>query len=80
MSEQQQYNNTNKGALFPSKNKTTDNYPDHRGSLNVNGVEYWVSGWNKDTAKGPMISLSVQPKNLNQSQQDGHFDEEADRQ
>lgn len=58
-----QYDNTNKGALFPNDRKTPGSrQPDYKGSLNVGGVEYWVSGWVKDTAKGEIVSMSVEPK------------------
>lgn len=39
------YDNTNKGAAFVNDKKTTDKHPDMRGSLNVDGVEYWISFW-----------------------------------
>lgn len=57
-----QYDNTNRGALFPNDRKTRDNQPDYRGSLDVNGVDHWVSAWVKSTAKGEILSLSIEPK------------------
>lgn len=58
-----QYDNTNSGALFKNDKKTTPNHPDMRGSLNVGGVEYWVSCWTKTSKAGAkFMSLSVQPK------------------
>jgi hypothetical protein len=36
--------------------------PDYRGSLNVAGVDYWLSGWIKESEDGKWMSLSVQPK------------------
>lgn len=58
----QQYDNTNKGVLFVNDRKQSDTHPDRRGSLNIDGKEYWVSGWDKQTSRGDTISLSVQPK------------------
>lgn len=57
------FDNTNKGALFQSKDKKTDKHPDYNGTINVNGDEYWLSGWKKQSKDGkPYLSLSVQEK------------------
>lgn len=55
--------NTNSGALF--KNDTegkSENFPPYGGSINVEGVEYWVSAWVKDGKKGKFFSLALKPK------------------
>jgi uncharacterized protein (DUF736 family) len=59
-----QYDNTNRGAIFKNDDKQQDNHPDYKGSLNVNGVEMWVSGWLKTSEKtgNKFMSLSVKPK------------------
>lgn len=57
-----QYDNTNKGVLFINDRKEKDSHPDRKGSINVDGKEYWMSGWDKQTSKGDTISLSLQPK------------------
>lgn len=57
-----QYDNTNKGVLFINDRKEKDSHPDRKGTINVDGKEYWLSGWDKETARGDTISLSVQPK------------------
>lgn len=57
-----QFDNTNRGVLFINDRKEQDNHPDRKGSINVDGKEYWLSAWNKETAKGDTISLSVTPK------------------
>ena len=57
------YDNTNSGAIFVNNKKTTDNHPDRNGTLNVDGVEYWISGWLKKSKNGdPFMSLSVKRK------------------
>jgi uncharacterized protein (DUF736 family) len=57
------YDNTNSGALFRNKEKQEARHPDYRGSLNVDGAEYWISSWLKTSkANEKYMSLSVQPK------------------
>ena len=57
-----EYDNSNKGALFRNDKRTSDRAPEYGGSINVNGVDYWISGWIKEGQKGKFFSLSVQPK------------------
>jgi uncharacterized protein (DUF736 family) len=57
------YDNTNSGALFANADRKTDKHPNARGTLNVEGVEYWISAWTKTSKKGEKYqSLSIQPK------------------
>lgn len=59
------YDNTNRGAIWKNEDKREDGHPDFKGSLNVNGVEFWVSAWKrKDSAaaKAPALSFSIKPK------------------
>lgn len=59
----QQFDNTNRGAMFVNDKGDNPNRPDRKGSLNVEGVEYWVSGWIKTSKDGnPFMSLSVERK------------------
>lgn len=39
------YDNTNKGMMARADNRKTDAHPEFTGSLNVEGVDYWVSAW-----------------------------------
>jgi uncharacterized protein (DUF736 family) len=59
-----QYDNSNRGGLFKNDDKQQDNHPDYKGSLNVNGVDFWISGWLKTSEKTgkKFMSLSVKPK------------------
>jgi hypothetical protein len=58
-----QYDNTNRGSLFKNDRKEKETHPDLKGSININGQEFWLSGWSKVTSKGDkMLSLSVTPK------------------
>ena len=37
-----------KGALFDNDRKETDKHPDMTGSLNVGGVDYFISAWKNE--------------------------------
>ena len=54
------YDNTNRGSIWKNDKKQTDSHPDFTGSLNVNGVEYWVTSRYLTTTKpaGGAVSLS----------------------
>jgi len=55
----QQYDNSNRGALFVNDRKQSDKHPDMQGKINVDGVDYYLSGWWKQTAKGEILSLAL---------------------
>ena len=58
-----QYDDTNRGALFKNDRKETENHPDYKGQVNVDGTDYWLSAWIKESQNGgKYMSLSVQPK------------------
>jgi hypothetical protein len=59
MSNDQEFDNTGKGALFANAKKTTERHPDYTGKINVGGVDYWLSAWVRDSRVGKMLSLSV---------------------
>jgi len=57
------FDNTNRGALFKNERKETETHADYRGSLNVDGTDYWVSSWIKTSKNGQkFMSLSVKRK------------------
>ena len=58
------YDNTNRGALFGNRHKREGKKdPDLQGKLDINGTEFWISGWmqtyEKDGETRKMISLSL---------------------
>jgi hypothetical protein len=58
-----EFDNTNRGSLFKNDKKEEEKHPDMNGSINIEGVEYWISGWKKVSKAGSgFISLSVRPK------------------
>ena len=58
------YDNTNSGLLSRNDRKEQPNHPDFRGTINVEGKDFWLSAWVKERkdGSGKFFSLSVQPK------------------
>lgn len=57
------YDNTNRGVLFKNDRKEKDTQPDRTGSINIEGVEYFLDGWIKTSESGrQFMSLSVKRK------------------
>jgi hypothetical protein len=53
----------NTGSIFKNDEKERPEDRDYSGSLNVDGVDHWVSGWVKTAKSGKkFLSLSVKPK------------------
>ena len=54
------YNNTNRGALFRNDNKDPSDGKDrdYSGTLNIEGAEYWISGWVRTSQKSVAASSS----------------------
>lgn len=66
------FDNTNRGSIWKNDKKDKDTHPDFTGSLNVAGVEYWVSAWKRKegaSPKVPALSFSVKPKDALAEQQ-----------
>ena len=63
-----QYDNTNKGAIWKNTDKQKDTQPDFKGSLNVDGVEYFLNAWKRKegaSEKSPALNFSVMKKESN---------------
>ena len=61
----QEYDNTNRGAMFVNSYKEDgDNRPDFTGTIDVEGVEYKIAGWKRTSEKKGtrFISLSIDKK------------------
>jgi uncharacterized protein (DUF736 family) len=55
------------GSVFKNKRKEKDTHPDYQGSIKIEGVEYWLSGWKKQKQDGEAwISLAFKPKEAKQ--------------
>ncbi len=50
------------GILFKNDRKEKDSHPDYTGRATIDGVEYFMSAWIKDGAKGKFMSFSFKPK------------------
>lgn len=63
-----EYDDTDRGAMFRNDKQGNEKRPDYRGSLDVCGVAYWISGWIKEAgpnSKKPgekFMSLQVEAK------------------
>lgn len=58
------FDNTNRGVLFKNDRKEDgDKKPSYTGSLNVDGIEFFLDAWVKKSAAGPsFMSVSVKRK------------------
>jgi hypothetical protein len=68
MTDKQQYDNTNRGVLFRETDKEKETDRDYSGSINVDGREFWLSGWiNQSKRSGrKFLSLTIKPKDAPQ--------------
>jgi len=60
-----EYTNENRGALWPNREKASDTHADFTGTINVDGVEYFLNGWKRKpdaSDKAPSLSVSVKRK------------------
>jgi hypothetical protein len=79
-----EYDNTNSGTLFRNDRRTNDRQPTHTGSINVEGKDYWLSAWVKESKKNPgqkFFSLALTAKEDFASQSpaagSGSYDEDV---
>lgn len=78
-----QYDNTNRGIISKNDRKGKKEHPDITGTINVEGREFWLSGWHKNRkdGTGAFYSLSVKPKDQGQQSErqektEGHFEDD----
>ena len=56
------FDNTNRGALFRPKERRSEAAPQWRGTVNVNGVDWELSIWEKTSKNGlPFLSCAFKP-------------------
>ena len=62
------YDNTNSGSLFKNDKKETESQPVYKGSINIEGVDYWLSAWLNTSKQGvKYMSLKATPKEQQQA-------------
>lgn len=61
-----QFDNTNRFVLFKNKEKRDDKDRDYNGTVNIDGKDYWLNGYIKQSDKGAFISCTVRPKDAPQ--------------
>ena len=66
-----EYDNTNTGALFRNDKDGNEKRPDYKGSLDVNGEQFWISAWIRESKNDgrKFMSLKIEPKEQRQQQQ-----------
>ena len=60
-----QYDDTNRGAIWVNKRKKTDTDPDFSGEGNLNGEDVWISAWrkgNNESREAPVLRMSFKKK------------------
>ena len=73
------YDNNLSGALFKNDKKETEKHPDYKGSCEINGTEYWVSSWLKESKNGrKYLSLKFNPKEAPKPKQAAMDDDFSD--
>ena len=51
------------GSIFKNQRKDGASQPDYRGDAKIDGVDYWLSGWIKETRAGDkFLSLAFTAK------------------
>jgi uncharacterized protein (DUF736 family) len=74
-----EYDNNNRGSLFKNDRKDDAKFPDYKGSINVDGTDYWLSAWIKISKDGnKFMSLSVKNKNADAPKKPVKTDEHKD--
>jgi hypothetical protein len=69
------HDNTGKGVLFKNYKKTDAKHADYNGSLNVDGEEFWLNGWLRESRNGvEYLSLSIKKKTAAAGKTDGELD------
>lgn len=57
-----QYDSNLSGVLFKNDKDGNEKRPDYKGSAEIEGVQYWVSAWIRNGAKGKFMSMKYEAK------------------
>ena len=59
----EQYDNNLRGALFKNRKRTEERQPEYTGNCEINGQQFWVSAWVKESKNGEkFFSMAYTPK------------------
>jgi hypothetical protein len=62
MAEEKKFDKTNTGSLNVNERKREGKQdPDYTGRINIEGKNYWLSGWKKTYGEKTFLSLSAKP-------------------
>lgn len=78
MSTTKTYDDTNTGIIGKNDFKQKDTHPDQRGRINIAGIWYWLSGWEK-TANGRTF-CSLAATEMTQAEVDTMLEKRAAKQ
>ncbi len=78
------YDNDMRGTLGKNKRKEKDSHPDYSGSCEIDGQQYWISGWVEENGSTgeKFFSLSFKEKEAQrkpdpgQERTNGQFDDD----
>jgi hypothetical protein len=85
-----QYDNNLTGIISKNERKTDDKHPDIKGQCEIDGVQYWMDGWQKsrNSDGGKFYSMKFKRKDAAQAKpvqaapkpvtQPGGFDDDQD--
>lgn len=65
-----EYSNENRGSVWKNDRKESDKHPDFTGTINVEGVEYYLNAWKKKEGaneRAPLLSFTVKKKEAGKS-------------
>lgn len=68
------YDQTNRGTMGRNKRREKDTHPEFAGKCNIDGAEYWISGWVKESNGEKFFSLSFKAKEARQPSQPARAD------
>lgn len=56
------------GSIGRNKDKKTEKHPDYKGSCQIDGVGYWISGWiRREEDGGHWLSLAFSQKSAKEA-------------
>lgn len=58
------YDNTDRFALFKNERKQQESHADYTGTLNVGGVDYFINAWSPKPGSKLVLSGSIKKKDV----------------